>query len=204
MIAHLQGTIAEKTPTRTIVDVHGVGFDLLIPITTFKKLDSVGESTKLLTYLHVREDALQLFGFSTAKEKWLFLSLISVSGVGPKLALSILSGCNPEEFRRLVTSENITGLTRLSGVGKKTAQRLVIDLKEKMAKLPVGAEEVEAAIVGAEADGKFDEAVLALMSLGYNRNVAEQVVTPVVRSQADLPLDEIIKKALQSMQGRPE
>lgn len=197
MIAHLQGTIAEKTPTRTIVDVHGVGFDLLIPSTTFKKLEAVGEATKLLTYLHVREDALQLFGFSTIKERWLFLNLLSVSGVGPKLALSILSGCEAEELRRLVTTENISGLTRLPGVGKKTAQRLVIDLKEKMAKMPLGTDEIESEIV--EADVKFDEAVRALMSLGYNRNVAEQVVTPVVRSQADLPLDEIIKKALQSM-----
>ena len=134
MIAQLEGSISEKTPTQIIVDVSGVGYELLIPISTFDKLEEVGSKVKLLTYLHVREDILQLFGFSTLKEKMMFTHLISVAGIGPKLALGILSGRTVEDLTRNIVNGDTENLTQLSGVGKKTAQRIVLELRDKLAK----------------------------------------------------------------------
>ena len=199
MIAHLEGVLAERTPTRIIIDVRGVGYELLIPITTSKKLGKVGGQVKLWTYLHVREDALQLFGFATTKEKLMFLNLISVSGVGPKLALSILSGCEVDALKRLVVNEELGLLTKLPGVGRKTAQRLVVDLKEKISEETIKGREVAGGGVDEHGDAKFEEAILALVSLGHNRNSAERVLAPIVRKEPGLALDEVIRRALQSI-----
>jgi Holliday junction DNA helicase RuvA len=199
MIAHIHGVIAEKTPTRIVLDVQGVGYDLMIPVTTFKKLGEVGDSAKLLTYLQVREDILQLFGFSASTEKWMFMNLISVSGIGPKLAVSILSGCEVEEFRRLVVSENLAYLTKLPGIGRKTAQRLVMELKDKMEGVRFDSDDSTVVTAEPEIEGKYEEAVLALVALGHTRGVAEKVVTPIFKNESALALDEIIKRSLQSM-----
>jgi len=198
MIAHLQGVIAEKTPTRIILDVNGIGYEILIPISTFEKLNNLGEDERLLTYQHVREDALLLFGFSTQREKAMFMSLISVSGIGPKLALSILSGCPAEDLRRAIVNGEVDTLTRLPGVGKKTAQRLVMELREKL-----GADSEEMATVPAGGDRPEprvnEEALLALTTLGYPKSSAEKVVGQIVAKEPDISLDALIKKALQSI-----
>lgn len=198
MIAQLEGVLSEKTSTRIIVDVNGVGYDLLIPISTFDKLRKVGSKIKLLTYLHVREDTLQLFGFSTLKEKGMFTNLISVSGIGPKLALGILSGRTVEDLTRSIVNGDVTNLTQLSGVGKKTAQRIVLELRDKLAKKMT---ESQLATVSGEplANGKLEEGVLALVSLGYNRTAAENTLLKVLAAEPDLALDELIKRALQNI-----
>lgn len=198
MIAQLEGVLSEKTPTQIIIDVNGVGYDLLIPISTFDKLGEVGSKAKLLTYLHVREDILQLFGFGTLKEKGMFTHLISVGGIGPKLALGILSGRTVDDLTRSIVNEDVANLTQLSGVGKKTAQRIVMELRDKLAKKMT---ESELAPVSGEAisNGKVEEAALALVSLGYNRTTAETTLLKVLKAEPDLALDELIKRALQNI-----
>lgn len=198
MICQLQGILAEKTPTKVTVDVNGVGYEVFVPISTYERLNEIGEKTKLLTYLNVREDALQLFGFYTQKEKWMFSNLISVSGIGPKLALSILSGCPVENLREFIVTANIEGLTRLPGVGKKTAQRMVTELMDKL-----GGEIKDAAApyLGRtpEVAGKHEEALSALVSLGYNKSSGQKVLDSVLQSEPDITLESLIKKALQKI-----
>lgn len=197
MIAHLRGVIAEKSPTRVVFDVSGVGYELLIPVSTFEKMKDVGAEEKLLTYQHIRQDTLQLFGFSTKQEKSIFLNLISVSGVGPKLAIGILSGCPAESLRHAIVNREVAALTRLPGVGKKTAERLILELREKMEK-EFGDGEVSMAAVDRESMQKSEEALLALVSLGYQKGAAEKVLGKILSREADLPLDELVKRALQN------
>ncbi|MFQ5771176.1 MAG: Holliday junction branch migration protein RuvA, partial [bacterium] len=156
------------------------------------------KQVKLLTYLHVREDTLQLYGFATQQEKWMFSNLIAVSGVGPKLALGILSGCAVEDLKRFIGNEEIEALTRLPGVGRKTAQRLVMELKDKLGEGTV-ATEVSPMLAGKAVQGQLEEAVLALVSLGFNKSHAQKVLLPIIKNEPALPLDEIIKRALQSI-----
>jgi len=198
MIAQLEGVLSEKTPIRIILDVNGVGYDLLIPISTFDKLGEVGSKVKLLTYLHVRDDILQLFGFSTLKEKGMFTHLISVAGIGPKLALGILSGRTVDGLTRSIVNGDTANLTQLSGVGKKTAQRIVLELRDKLAK-EITESELAPASGEPLSNGKLAEAVLALVSLGHNRNTAENTLLKVLGAEPDLALDELIKRALQNI-----
>ncbi len=198
MIAQLEGVLSEKTPIRIILDVNGVGYELLIPISTFDKMGEVGSKVKLLTYLHVREDILQLFGFSTLKEKRMFAHLISVAGIGPKLALGILSGRTVDDLTRSIVNGDTANLTQLSGVGKKTAQRILIELRDKLAK-EITAGELAPASDELLSNVKVEEAVLALVSLGHNRNTAESILLKVLGAEPDLALDELIKRALQNI-----
>ncbi len=196
MICHVQGVVTDKTPTRIVLDVNGVGYELFIPVTTYEKAGEIGQQTKLLTYLHVREDALQLFGFSTPQEKWMFTNLISVSGVGPKLALGILSGCQVDNLKQFIVDGDLEALTALSGVGKKTAQRLVTELREKFGGVTPEAR-FQPVFAEKEMSGKFEEAVLALVSLGFTRISAQKTIEPILKKEHDLPLEDVIKKALQ-------
>jgi len=198
MIAHVQGVIAEKTPTRIIIDVQGVGYEVLIPISTFEKLKNSGEEERLLTYQHVREDALLLFGFYTQREKSMFMHLISVSGIGPKLALSVLSGCPADQLRHTIRNGEVEALTRLPGVGKKTAQRIVMELREK---LGADSSETDMPSVDSEqrAPKQSEEAILALTTLGYPKSAAERVVGQILAKEPDVSLDGLIKKALQNI-----
>ena len=198
MIAQIEGTVAEKTPTRIVLNVNGVGYELLVPITTFEKLADIGAPAKLLTYLHVREDILQLFGFSSTEEKAMFLNLITVSGVGPKLALGILSGCPVDELKRLIAHSDVGALTRFPGLGKKTAERWVTELRDKFGKLSAELSvPLHLSQKGLDAK-KFEEAALALIALGYNKNTAQNRLLAIVNKEPDLPIDELIKRALQS------
>lgn len=196
MIAYLKGSIAEKNPTRTVLDVHGVGYEVLIPVSSYEKLGAIGDTAQLLTYLHVREDIMQLYGFSTPEEREIFLLLISVSGIGPKSALGILSSVALPDFKKAIAQEDYNLLTAVPGIGKKTAQRLVVELKEKVAKISSVDDSHPPAVLGASETA--DEAMMALMSLGYAKAVAEKSITRALRENPgkEFSLQELIKTAL--------
>ncbi|MCD6167281.1 Holliday junction branch migration protein RuvA [candidate division KSB1 bacterium] len=193
MIGFLHGKIIEKNPTRLLLDVNGVGFEVHVSITTYQNLPEIGEFADVLTYLHVRDDTLKLFGFVEAEERELFLKLIGVSGVGPRVAQGILSGISVADFQQAILQENFDVLTAIPGVGRKMAQRLVMDLKEKM---NTGITKTAAEKYGIKIDF-IEEAVLALVSLGYKRSAAQQAIDKVLRGQKNITtVEELIKKAL--------
>jgi Holliday junction DNA helicase RuvA len=196
MIGHLKGHLIDKSPTRILLDVHGVGYDINIPFTTFEKLGAVGDEAALLTHLYVREDALTLFGFATAAEKKLFLLLLSVSGIGPKIAQAILSGSSVEAFSRHVRNGEIASLTAIPGVGKKTAERIVLELKDKMAALE---EEMKFPSGAVGILSIHEQALQALISLGYARPAAQKAVDGAVQQNPQASLEEIIKHALRNV-----
>ncbi len=191
MIAYLEGKLAEKKPTSLIVDVKGVGYLVNIPFSSFERLPEVGSPLKLFTCTYVREDAFQLYGFATTSEKELFELLISVNGIGPKSALGILSAISVDDFQTSILDENLDVLTKISGVGKKTAQRLIVELKEKIAKNFIVPEKEKVSL-----DQKPEEAVLALVSLGYNRYEAKKIIDQVWGKDKKMSLEELLKKAL--------
>src|SRR4030095_8141158 len=135
MIAHLSGTLLSKQATTVIIDVGGVGYEVMIPLSTFYELEEIGSNVQLRIYTHVREDTLQLFGFKTTRERELFLRLISVSGIGPKLGITLLSGMSADEMVASIRSNNLARLTSIPGVGRKTAERLVVELRDKLVAL---------------------------------------------------------------------
>lgn len=176
MITFLHGKLSEALPTQAIVDVQGVGYEVLIPLSSFDKLPAPGHEVKLLTQLIVREDAHVLYGFASAAERDLFRLLINnVSGIGPKTALNILSGMNPVAFRGAVANGDVKSLSQISGVGKKTAERIVVELRDKIG--AAGAWEASsAARTLSAADQKVNDAVLALMALGFKQVEAHDTV----------------------------
>lgn len=194
MIAHLYGEVVAVAPDSVVLDVGGVGYRCLIPNSTRSRLPSVGQMVRLLTYLQVREDALTLYGFLTPEEHELFNLLLRVDGIGPKVALGILSAITPESFRRAVALEDVAMLCRLPGIGKKTAQRLLLDLKDKVGSLgAAGAEEVAALAAagrGAPVGDAWAEAVEALMSLGYSRVEASGALDRARPEAGDAPTVE--------------
>ncbi|MBL7995705.1 Holliday junction branch migration protein RuvA [bacterium] len=197
MIAHIQGIVSEKTPMRVVIDVSGIGYEVLIPISSYDKIGAIGETTKLLTYQHVREDVLQLFGFSTKEEREMFLLLISISGIGPKSALGIISSIAVKELKHAIAHENLTLLTAVPGIGKKTAQRIVVELKDKVAKMGVTADPASK-FASSGSSQTADEAMMALISLGYHKSVSEKAIVRALQENPDSPmsLQELIKAAL--------
>jgi len=176
MITFLHGKLVEALPTRIVVDMNGVGYEVLIPLSSFDKLPQPGHDVKLLTQLIVREDAHVLYGFATAAERDLFRLLVnSVSGIGPKTALNILSGMNSVTFRGAVANGDVKSLSQISGVGKKTAERIVVELRDKIG--AAGAWEASSAQRAlSPADQKINDAVLALMALGFKQADAHDSV----------------------------
>ncbi|HET7371131.1 MAG TPA: Holliday junction branch migration protein RuvA [Gammaproteobacteria bacterium] len=192
MIGRLKGVLVEKQPPRLLLDVSGVGYEVEAPMSTFYGLPKLGEPLMLLTHLAIREDAHVLYGFATAEERELFRSLIRVSGIGPKLALTILSGISVDAFERCVEAQDTATLTRLPGVGKKTAERLVMEMRDRInadtaARLPAGA------IATAR---PADEAQTALIALGYKPQEAAKMVREA--GGEDMPAEEIIRLALKN------
>lgn len=174
MIASLRGTLVSKSPTEITLDVQGVGYGISIPLSTYERLGQLNTSATLLTYLHVREDSLQLFGFSTEEERSLFRLLISVSGIGPKMAQGILSGISTGDLKSHIISGDIGALTTIPGVGRKLGERLVVELRDKIGRL-----EIASNLPGPATDETSrvrSEALLALLSLGYSRPVAEKAL----------------------------
>jgi Holliday junction DNA helicase RuvA len=196
LIAYLEGKLVEKSPTRLIVEVNGVGYSVDIPVSTYSNLAETGETVRVLTCQQVREDELKLYGFSTKPEKELFELLINVNGVGPRMALSILSCIPAADFQRSVLQEDMDILTAISGVGKKTAQRLIVELKEKLSKMDLG-ERRELKDREPTFAPAHEEAVLALVSLGYTKPDAKRALEAVVvEIKEPLPVEELIKRAL--------
>ena len=195
MIAQLQGHLIHKSPTRAVVEVNGVGYELHIPLSTYEKLGGTGETSTLLTYLHVREDALQLYGFSTNEEKMLFQHLIAVSGIGPRLAQSILSGCSVATFCSFIRNNEIASLTAIPGIGKKTAERLIIELRDRLKNFAIAPAQTAAA----PPLPVIEEAVLALVSLGYVRASAEKALRRAQQEEGELPVEDLIKRALRNL-----
>jgi Holliday junction DNA helicase RuvA len=176
MITFLHGKLIEALPTQVIVGVNGVGYEVLIPLSSFDKLPPPGQDVKLLTQLVIREDAHTLYGFMTAAERDLFRMLVNtVSGIGPKIALNILSGMNPVTFRGAVANGDVKSLSQISGVGKKTAERIIVELRDKIG--AAGAWEAASARHALSPDDqKVNDAVLALMALGFKQVEAHDVV----------------------------
>ncbi len=195
MISRIRGTLIEKTPTYIVVETSGVGFKIGIPLSSFNVLGEAGEPVCILTHLHAREDAIQLYGFATSEERELFQMLISVSGIGPRSAQGVLSGIAVDEFKQAVRNRDVTTITSAPGIGKKTAERLILELREKIGEAPSGAS--ESAVVPATSTGK--EAVMALISLGYKRNRAQELVDKLLRNEPDLTVEEVIRRVLRQM-----
>jgi holliday junction DNA helicase RuvA len=196
MIERLTGKLLEKRPTQIVVDVNGVGYGLMIPTSTFEALDTQGNSVLLFTYLHVREDVLQLYGFATPNERTVFRIMLAVSGVGPKLALAALSYMRPGEIKRHVMTGDAGFLTRIPGVGKKTAERLIIELRDRLAKVDLGGSGVVDGISGTATDGLAD-ALAAMEALGYSRAGAEKAIMSAAKSNPDATsAGELIRVAL--------
>jgi len=191
VISRLTGLLAERHPTLLLLEVGGVGFAVHVPLSTSGKLPEPGRMVTLHTHTHVREDALQLYGFLTLRERALFELLISVSGIGPKVALGILSGIAPEALQRVVAARDLAALQLIPGVGRKTAERLAVELSEKIQTLPAVQETADSARAAVPSD-----AVSALLSLGYSRPAASAAVKEVLAERDDLPVEEAVRKAL--------
>lgn len=195
MIAQLRGRISEKHPNRIVVDVNGVGYDVAVPLSTFYGLGEPGTEIALRIHTHVREDALSLFGFATPLEQQLFERLIGVSGIGPKVALSVLSGIEPAELIRAVERPDIARLTAIPGVGKKTAERIVLELKDRLPRAQAAAPGTAAP----ESTLLKDDVLSALINLGYHRPLAEKAVESAVRTTPDGDFKSTLKQALREL-----
>jgi Holliday junction DNA helicase RuvA len=198
MIGQLRGALIEKRPNQVVLDVAGVGYAVSIPLSTFYALGDLRSETTLLTYTHVREDALALYGFLTRREKHFFELLISASGVGPSLALKILSGMSIDELLPAIQKGDLAQLTRIPGVGRKTAERIVVELRDKMAALQ--ATEAAPSKHPAGATGTEADVISALLNLGYERRSVEKAVEEARRSAAtSANFEALLKASLQRL-----
>jgi len=205
MIAHLSGTLLSKEPNAVILDVGGVGYEVTIPISTFYDLEEPGSTVKLRIYTHVREDALQLYGFKTLRERELFMRLISVSGIGPRLGITLLSGMSADEMIASIRTNNLARLTLIPGVGRKTAERLVMELRDKVTAL--SSAELEEELGGFAAgsagvtteDSMRSDVLSALLNLGYQRGAAEKAVTAALDEGGDISVEVILRRSLKKL-----
>ena len=199
MIASLTGRLAFKAPTHLVLDVHGVGYEVFIPLSTYYGLPNLSESTSLSVHTHVREDAIQLFGFLTSQEKDAFVLLTSVSGVGPKLALSVLSALPVSDLVSAIQSGDVEKLTTVPGIGNKSASRLVLELKDKVGKLHPGLAPAND-LPRQGQDAVFDDALSALVNLGYRPQDAKDALKQVKRSNAEsIVLKDMIRESLKEL-----
>ena len=197
MIAHLRGRILEKQPTRVVVDVAGVGYDVAVPLSTFYGLGEPGAEVALRVHTHVREDALALYGFATALELDLFDRLISISGIGPKLALAVLSGIEPPDLVGAIERGDVARLTAIPGVGKKTSERIVLELKDRLPRTRVTEAAGDATPAGASVR---DDLLSALVNLGYHRPLAEKAVDASLKAIGrDAGFERTLKQALREV-----
>lgn len=194
MIAHVQGTLLEKQPTRLVVGVGGVGLEILVPLTTSRALGDPGSEVSLHTVLVVREDSLTLYGFGSDRERALFLKLIGVSGIGPKIALGALSGPPIEELVAALRNQDVPQLVRLPGIGKKTAERMALELKDSLT-------EFEADVPVAAGSQVQIDAVAALVSLGYKKTAAEDAVKRVAGEGDSGEIEDLVRAALSRLSG---
>ncbi len=198
MISSLRGTLITKGPTDIVLDVGGVGYGLSIPLSTFEKIGDPGTQVFLFTYLHVREDAMLLYGFFTEEERSIFKLLLTVTGIGPRMAQSILSGIPAADLRNYVIAGNTAALTAIPGIGRKIAERLVVELREKIARLD--GLSAGSSLTSDPQESNRNQALLALTSLGYNRTTAERAVRLAVQElgQEAGTLELLVKAALRN------
>jgi Holliday junction DNA helicase RuvA len=201
LIAHITGKLIQKQPNSVIVDVGGVGYELTVPLSTFYGLGDPGAEVSLRAYTYVREDALQLFGFRTEREKRLFLLLITVSGIGPKLAVTALSGMSAEELIHAIRTENLAKLVGVPGVGKKTAERMLVELKDKVSALssPEMEEQLKAGAIISVGDAMREDLISALINLGYQKAAAEKAVSATLKENPDASFEAALKTSLRKM-----
>jgi len=190
MIALLRGHLFMKTPQYTVIDVHGVGYKVFIPLSTFSKLPSSQGEVTLHTYTNVREDAIQLYGFLSMEERDFFMMLLTISGIGPKMGLNIMSGPSLSDLMEIVDQGDVRRLSMIPGVGKKTAARIVLELKEKLVPINSSAEK-------GGTDPRIEaDALSALMNLGYSRAQAHEAIRKAWKDNGKTPIEEIIREAL--------
>jgi len=197
MIGFLRGRIADKQPNTLIVDVQGVGYEVHVPLSTFYEAGEPGDEITLRIHTHVREDALQLYGFLTDLERQLFERLISVSGIGPKLAIAVLSGMDSRDLLACVQRGDVARLTGIPGIGKKTAERIVLELRDRLAQIP-GAAPVDLAPVNG-ADRVRSDLLSALQNLGYHRPQAEKAVDATLQTMSTPTFEHALKAALREL-----
>lgn len=200
MIGFIRGKLVSKTPPQLVVDVQGVGYEVEAPMTTFYDLPALGSEIQLYTHLVVREDAHILFAFSTESDRMMFRMLIKVNGVGPKLALTILSGQSAEEFNRCIQDNDVQALVRLPGIGKKTAERLIIEMRDRLPDIDESSESGQSADSHHAVNNPKQEAISALCALGYKPQDASKMVQNI--PQQDNSCEDIIKLALQGAAAR--
>ncbi|MBP8655904.1 MAG: Holliday junction branch migration protein RuvA [Kiritimatiellae bacterium] len=202
MIAFLDGILEEKEPTRVVINVHGVGYEAAIPLSSYDRLPAPGQPVRLLTVPVIREDAHLLFGFMSTAERNTFLQLTSVNGIGPKLGLAVLSGLAVRDIKAAIANNDIKRLSSISGIGKKTAERIVLEMRDKL-----GKGEMMAALAGGEADSptnaKLRDVLLALLSLGHKQADAQRMVKDIAGEiTPEMPLEDILRKVLSGRHGR--
>ena len=197
MITFLQGTLSESLPTQIVVDVGGVGYQVFIPLSSYDRLPGVGAPIKVLTHLQVREDAHTLYGFMTLPERDLFRLLVNnVSGIGPKLALAVLSGMSVTHFKNAVVTNDVASLSKISGVGKKTAERVALELRDKLG-VAATWEAASSAHAPSAEETAISDAVLALISLGYKQVDAHKAVKQTIKPGSDTPrAEDLVRLAL--------
>lgn len=197
MYRYLNGKITEKTPAAAVLDVKGVGYEVRISVNTFSALPDLGQTAKLLTHFVVREDAQLLYGFATEEEREFFRMLLSVSGIGPKMAITLLSGMTIPELKRAIQEGSIAALSSVSGIGKKTAERVIVELKDKLPR-GVGKDSKDIVHDMSVTDAMVDDAIQALVALGYTKQKAKEVVQKVLKEGLGkkLSVEEIIRASL--------
>jgi Holliday junction DNA helicase RuvA len=197
VIAHLRGRILEKHPHRVVVDVNGVGYEVAVPLSTFYGLAEPGGEIALRIHTHVREDQLALYGFATTLEQDLFERLIGVSGIGPKLALAVLSGIEPLDLIRAIERGDVARLTAIPGVGKKTSERIVLELKDRLPRASAAA--IAPGGGAPESPALRDDVLSALMNLGYHRPLAEKAADAAIKTTPDGGFERTLKQALREL-----
>ena len=197
MIARLEGTLAEKIPGRLIVDVQGIGYDVQVPLSTFYVVGDPGMRVVLRVHTHVREDVIALYGFATTLEQELFERLIAISGIGPKLALAVLSGIEPPDLVRAIRAQDVARLTAIPGVGKKTAERIGLELKDRLPQSVQAA--ADAARPASPEDQLRADLLSALLNLGYQRVAAEKAIEKELQNAPDAPFERALRAVLRSL-----
>ena len=198
MIGYLSGKLIEKQANTVILDVGGVGYEVSIPLSTFYELGEIGSDVQLRIYTYVREDAIQLFGFKTNRERELYLRLISVQGIGAKSGITMLSGMSADEIILAIRTDDLARLTSIPGVGKKTAERLVIELRDKVGEFATaGSSPLDASPPTSPADAVFEDALSALVNLGYQRVAAEKAVKQAAQEGIEMSVQKLLRRSLQ-------
>ena len=195
MIDSIKGTLVKKNPTSVIIDIGGIRLGVPITLATFEKIPDPNQAVELLTYLHVREDIMELYGFYDDHERDVFMQLNSISGIGPRSAMNILSGTNPIEFKKKIIDSDVASLTSIPGIGTKTAKRIIVELKDKFTDQDTGSD-LDFLLVSGDKD-KIDDVTKVLISLGYKRSAINQVIKKLVTKDGlDDNIEDIIKRAL--------